>query len=125
MSKISDRLEVGGQFFMCESSITGLDKINATRVRLGLKKISPPWHNLYIDERIINENAFCETGLELQERHDFSSTYYFLSRIVNAKIASLNGEEPNYNSLINRIGLVVESFGSYGQSILWIWRKVF
>jgi ubiquinone/menaquinone biosynthesis C-methylase UbiE len=122
---ISKVLRDGGLFIMCESSQQGLQRINIARNKLSLGNISSPWHNVYIDERQINAgiNENCELNLYLEERIDFSSTYYFLSRVVNAKIASDNAKEPSYDAPINKLALDLPPFGDFGQGVLWVWKK--
>jgi ubiquinone/menaquinone biosynthesis C-methylase UbiE len=123
LSKISGLLEDNGVYLMCESSSQGLHRINSLREKVGLNKIDSPWHNVYIDEEVINSESSTNFGLKLLERIDFTSTYYFLSRVVNAKIADNENKAPKYDSDINKIALSIESFGNMGQTILWKWRK--
>lgn len=120
IKKISHVLAPGGTFLMCESSKRGLSNINKLRKLFNLKEISSPWHNTYIDDnKLIKENL----PLELIERKDFTSTYYFLSRIVNAHISDLEGKEPEYDSPINQMALQLPPIGEMGQTVLWVWRK--
>ncbi|HNJ35760.1 MAG: class I SAM-dependent methyltransferase [Leptospirales bacterium] len=120
IKRISKVLKPGGLFLMCESSKRGLDTINTARVSLELDQITPPWHNVYIDDDKLASEAL---PLELAQRLDFSSTYYFLSRVVNAKMAKMNGSLPDYDSPINKWALQLPVFGQMGQTILWIWRN--
>jgi hypothetical protein len=53
-----------------------------------------------------------------------ASTYYLLSRVVYAKLASDEGIEPNYNAPINTIAVQLPSMGEFGYSKLWVWRKL-
>ncbi len=120
IKKIFKVLKPGGLFLMCESSKRGLDSINIARVALELDKINSPWHNVYIDDDKLEKESL---PFELVERLDFSSTYYFLSRVVNAKMAQMNGSVPDYDSPVNKWALSLPKFGEMGQTILWIWRK--
>lgn len=124
LKDVSGLLNNRGLFIMCESSKQGLENINHARRKVGLELIIPPWHNVYIDENRVNYDLISETGLELIKRIDFSSAYYFLSRVVNAKIASLDGKAPSYDSPINKIALNIDSFGNFGQSVIWVWKKL-
>ena len=120
LKKLSEIMSPGAIFLMCESSKRGLANLNKTRAKFNLKQIEAPWHNVYTDDdRFLKEKL----PLELVERNDFSSTYYFLSRVVNAHVSHLEGREPAYDSPINKIALEVESFGDMGQTVLWVWRK--
>jgi ubiquinone/menaquinone biosynthesis C-methylase UbiE len=119
--ELSKFLRPNGLYVMSENSQDGLEAINSLRERLKLTKIEPPWHNRYLLEKEIIEDAF--PGLILEGIYDFTSTYYFLSRIVNAWLAAQEGEEPNYNSLVNQLALQLPSIGNLGQTKIWLWRK--
>ena len=55
--------------------------------------------------------------------NDYSSTYYFLSRVVNAAVAAEAGEDPDYDSFINRLALKLPPMGDMGQGKIWLWRR--
>jgi ubiquinone/menaquinone biosynthesis C-methylase UbiE len=110
-----------GIYAMCESSMDGLNKINSLRASIDLPQITHPWHNRYLFDEEINELAM--EGITLDSVNDFSSTYYFLSRVVNAHIALNEGKEPDYNSIINQLALKLPPFGDVGQTKIWLWRK--
>ena len=107
---------------MCESSADGLRRINALRARIGLAVIEKPWHNCYIDDAAVRKLRIPALTLEAVE--DFSSTYYFLSRIVNASIARQKGQEPQYEDPINLLALELPPLvEGLGQTKVWLWRK--
>jgi ubiquinone/menaquinone biosynthesis C-methylase UbiE len=111
----------GGAFAMCENSQDGLDAINALRAGVGLPAIQPPWHNRYLRDAELAQVAL--PGVRLEAIRHYSSTYYFLSRVVNAAIAAQEGREPEYESPINQLALRLPPIGDLGQGRLWIWRK--
>jgi ubiquinone/menaquinone biosynthesis C-methylase UbiE len=119
---ICDLLVEGGLYVMCESSQDGLNKINSLRGQLGLSEITPPWHNRYLHDDEIEKLAV--PGVKLEGNNDFSSTYYFLSRLVNAWLAAQEGKEPEYESPINQLALKLPPIGNMGQTRIWLWRKV-
>ena len=53
-----------------------------------------------------------------------SSTYYFLSRVVNAWLAAKEGKEPDYNSPVNELALHLPAIGDMGQGRTWVWKRV-
>ena len=118
--KILDWLKPGGSFVMCENSLDGLNQINFYRKALGLEDILPPWHNQYFREAEVETIQVQGVSLQLIS---FSSTYYFLSRVVNAALASQKGETPAYDSPINHLAFKLPSINSAGQTKLWVWRK--
>ncbi len=111
-----------GLYVMCESSQDGLDKINSLRERTGLTKIIAPWHDRYFCDAELQETTF--PGVKLEGINDFSSTYYFLSRIVNAWLAAQDGQEPQYEAPVNQLALRLPPMGELGQAKIWLWRKV-
>ena len=61
--------------------------------------------------------------MKLEKVHDYSSTYYFISRVVNAWQAAREGCEPDYEAPINELAMLLPPIGNVGQGRLWIWRK--
>lgn len=122
ISNIGNLLRPGGTFVMCENSQDGLDKVNDFRAAVGLASIRPPWHNRYFRESELTECRFAH--LKLERVIHFSSTYYLLSRVVNAAVAMNEGREPAYDSFINQLALRLPSIGEFGQGKIWLWRKL-
>jgi ubiquinone/menaquinone biosynthesis C-methylase UbiE len=124
LRSIVERLAPNGVYLMCENLEEGLNNINRARTVTGLSEIEMPWHNRYLREKEIRGVDFAE----LVEYRDFSSIYYFLSRVVNAWIAKASNSEPQYDSSINQLATYLidlrefESMG-LGQTRLWVWRR--
>lgn len=118
---ITSRLKPGGRYLMCENSQDGLDRINELREACGLAAVTPPWHNRYLQD---GEVAALEIGgVKLAALECYSSTYYFISRVVNAWLAAQEGQTPQYDAKINQLALLLPSIGEFGQGKLWIWEK--
>ena len=122
ISEIGLLLKPGGMFLMCENSQDGLEQLNDLRRRVGLAPIQPPWHNRYLIDREIESGNF--GVLRLDRIVYYSSTYYLLSRVVNAYLAAQAGTEPDYASPVNLLALQLPAIGNLGQGRLWIWRRV-
>lgn len=120
--RIMAALKPGGRYLMIENSLNSLDTINVGRRRHQLPPITVPSHNLYLREGDFGSFKSIAT---LEAIRPFSGCYYFLSRIVNARIAADLDEAPDYQSPINRLALELPttSFSAYAQGKLWIWRK--
>jgi SAM-dependent methyltransferase len=107
IEKLVEKLKPSGKLILCESFVDGLEEINAFRKPLGLAAIEQPWHNHYLSldelEETLPENA------EILEISNFSSTYYFLSRVVNAWEARREGVEPSYDAPINQLAFSLPS----------------
>lgn len=115
-------LRVGGVYAMIENSQDGLDKINDLRQRVGLKPVVAPWHNRYLKDDEIRTLGL--PGVTLENVIYHSSTYYFLSRVVNAWLAAREGKEPDYDSPVNELALQLPVIGDLGQGRVWVWKRV-
>lgn len=120
--KLINCLKPKGTLVLMENSATGLKKINDYRSILGLKKIKAPWHNLYLDDnKMLN---FKIRNCKLTQIIPYSSTYYFLSRVVNAWLANEKGIEPNYNAKINKLALKLPSISDCAQGKIYLYKKI-
>jgi len=114
ISRLSDRLKPDGRIVLCESFIDGLNEINSFRGPLGLGLIEPPWHNNYFDmDRLVKG---LPSHLRIEAVDNFSSTYYFISRVVNAWLALQRGSDPSYDDPINKISFVLPSINVCAQT---------
>jgi ubiquinone/menaquinone biosynthesis C-methylase UbiE len=114
ISALVDRIKPTGRVVLCESFLEGLEEINAFRVPIGLPAIEPPWHNRYL--RVEEVERALPAHVEIQEVLNFSSTYYFLSRVINAWYAKSSGVEPAYDAPINQLAFVLPSLGLCSQT---------
>ena len=117
-------LKPGGLYLMCENLKEGLDNLNRVCVSINLDEIQKPWHNRYICKNEVQEID----SAELVEFRDFSSGYYFLSRVVNAHLAKLQNSNPSYDSPINILAEKLNDFLELekldiGQTRLWVLKK--
>lgn len=128
MVRLCNLLVPRGLYVMCENSQEGLDRLNRLRDELHLSAIVPPWHNHYLDQADIDgfEQAVKGVAVHLWGDDDeYSSAYYFLSRIVNAALAAEEGREPEYDSPINRLALKLPALvDGFGQGRIWLWRRI-
>lgn len=121
--KLVKFLKPKGRLVLMENSATGLKKINDYRSLLGLKEVKAPWHNLYLDdEKMLN---FKIKNCKLIEIIPYSSTYYFLSRVINAWLAKEKGIEPNYNAKINKLALKLPSISNCAQGKIYLYKKIY
>ena len=90
------------------------------RVKVGLEPISYHWHNLYLDEKAFLEQI--PSNLELVRIEKFSSLYYLISRVFNAKLTP-DGERPSYLAEINKIAAQLPSVGDFGPHKLFLFKK--
>jgi len=113
-------LKKDGIFLMVECSKKSLENINLVRENFGLEKINERWHNCYIDEeKLLND---IQPYFSLQKIDSFNSTYFLISRIINALIKDENGEI-NYISEINRLAANLPATGDYAPLKLFVFKK--
>lgn len=119
---VLSRLKIGGYYLMLENSRDGLDAVNQMRTTVGLEKIDPPWHNRYLRETEVHELQI--DGVKLQKVEAIGSTYYFISRVINAWQAKQRNETPRYDAPINQLALLLPPVGDFGQTKLWVWERL-
>ncbi|MCI0577814.1 MAG: class I SAM-dependent methyltransferase [Chloroflexi bacterium] len=122
ITDICSLLYKGGVYVMCENSQDGLESINELREKINLPTITPPWHNRYFRDSELAQLVV--SGVQLEGINFYSSTYYFLSRVVNAWLANYEGEEPEYEAPVNQLALQLPAVGQLGQGRIWLWRKI-
>ena len=121
IAALTGTLAPGGILVMCENSMDGLDAINELRREVGLETIIPPWHNVYMRDSLIEGLSI--PGATLEATNYYSSTYYFLSRVVNAWLSAREGVPPSYDAPVNMLALSLPPIGKMGQGRIWVWRK--
>lgn len=99
-------LKENGLMILVESSNTAQKNINMFRKKYGLSKIIPPFHNLFFDDKKILSYKF--KNVKLKEIDNFSSNYYFVSRILNAILCKKHlKKKVQYNDPLNKIALQI------------------
>lgn len=88
-------LKPGGKLYLCEPTVQGYDETDLMREKMGLAKLKRHWHNLLLDESIVEKY-----GLRLVARHTFGM-YTLISRILYP--AYIYPEEPSFNDRMNRV----------------------
>ena len=121
LNQICLTLKKRGMYLMCEDTQNGLRKLNKLRTKFNLPEIKNRWHNVYINEKLFLKKA--SKLFDVLAVENISSTYYIVSRIINARIAADEKKEPDYLSPINRIGSELPILGDFGPLKLFIFQK--
>jgi 2-polyprenyl-3-methyl-5-hydroxy-6-metoxy-1,4-benzoquinol methylase len=120
--RILQLLNPGGFYYMIESFNDGNKALNVLRKSLHLEPMQAPWHNLFFElEEVLSWQQ--KYPVTLEEVNHFASTYYFLSRVVYAKLSADRNEELRYDSDINKISLLLSPIGEFGATKLIVWSK--
>jgi cyclopropane fatty-acyl-phospholipid synthase-like methyltransferase len=100
-------LKKKGLMILVESSATAQKNINNLRKEYKLSKIIPPFHNLFFDDEKIKKYKF--KNVRLIKIENFSSNFYFISRIIYALYAKIFlKKNPVYNHPLNIIGTTIK-----------------
>ena len=123
IDRIAEYLAPGGTFLMCEHSQDAVDVLNAARGYLDLPEIRRPnkWNRYFHHDEL-----HTITSLKLIRSIPFSATYYWLSRVINAKLAADKGEQPDYDSRVNQLALTLPYWSvdpKFAQGRLFVWEK--
>ena len=110
----------GGRLVLIECAQQAQERLNELRRRVGLTPIPYHWHNVYLDEEAFLERV--PEGLVHVETRCFSSLYYVISRVFNAKLTP-EGRSPDYLAEINKIACQLPSVGDYGLPKLFLFQR--
>lgn len=111
LAQISDRLRKGGWYLGTENFVEGHDNLNQAREVMDLPPIPVRWHNLFFVESDFLEQA--TNIFESVDIVDFSSSYYFATRVVYSALCRMMGEEPDYHHEIHRRSPDLPPFGKF------------
>ena len=98
-------LKEKGKIILCESSHTSQYNINKYRKIFGLHKIKPPFHNLFFNDSKIKKNKF--NNIRLLSIDNFSSNFYFITRIINAAFKKTMNQRVKNSDVLNKISTLV------------------
>ncbi len=119
---VADVLEPGGLYVMVECFNEGAEETNLLRQRLGLPRMSAPWHNLFFDLHEVK--GWSAPDFYVERVVHISSTYHFLSRVIYAKLAEHKDEVLRYDSEINLLAAELpQEIGEFGPVKACVWRK--
>ena len=121
LKQIHRVLKPNGIYLMCENTISGLNNINQARTVSGLSEIKTRWHNNYIDENLFSPHL--NKLFNIIEENHFASTYYLVSRVVNAWICNENNSEPKYEDEINKMASKLPAAGEFSPMRLYVLKK--
>ena len=119
---VKDTLKSGGIYIMMECFVEGAEETNLLRSRLGLQAMDAPWHNLFFQLHTVK--SWSTQEFYVAKVAHVSSTYHFLSRVINAKLSANSGEALKYDAAINLLAAQLpQDIGEFGPVKACIWRK--
>lgn len=121
IGRIAECLKPGGVYLAIENFHEGQDAMNAARAALGLSAIPIRWHNHFFHEaEFRTEAARHFASVEFRE---FSSAYYYATRVIYSALCRQEGVEPDYDHPIHRMGVHLPPMGGYSPVRLVVLRK--
>jgi SAM-dependent methyltransferase len=111
LGQIAAHLKPGGWYFGTENFMGGQNALNAARRGIGLAEIPVRWHNHFFTEERFP--AQCAGDFAVAELVNFSSAYYYATRVVYSKLCSVLGEKPDYDHPIHRFAPGLPPMGDF------------
>jgi len=121
ISQIAGHTKPGAYYIAIENFIEGHENMNKARSAVGLPEIPVRWHNLYFKEyefihsinRFFGDVTF----------KDFSSSYYFATRVIYSAMCQMRGEKPDYNHEIHQLAVRLPWIGQFSPIRMAVMRK--
>lgn len=121
IGQIAAHLKSKGYYIAIENFLEGNENLNNARKTLGLAEIPVRWHNLYFKENEFVKVA--EQNFESITFKDFSSSYYFATRVVYSAMCKMRNEEPDYNHEIHQLAVKLPWTGHFSPIRMVLLRK--
>jgi len=111
IAQIAAHTKPGGYYIAIENFVEGQENLNAMRRSVGLPDIPIRWHNLFFTETqfVAAAAAFFD---EINFK-DFSSSYYFATRVIYSAMCQMRGEQPDYQHEIHQLAVKLRWTGEF------------
>lgn len=121
IKQISSLIKTGGYYIAIENFTEGQNNLNEARQKMGLNEIPVRWHNLFFgqDEFMKNVNPWF-SSINFVE---FSSAYYYATRVIYSSLCKLRNVEPDYLNDIHKLAVHLPVIGQYSPTRLVILKK--
>jgi hypothetical protein len=114
-------LKPQGYYLAVENFVEGHDAMNRARQAVGLPEIPVRWHNLYFEEKSFRIMA--EPFFENITFKDFSSSYYFATRVIYSALCMMRGEKVDYNHEIHQFAPRLPWIGQFSPIRMAVLRR--
>lgn len=121
IAQIAEHTKPGGHYVAIENFVEGQENLNAMRRAVGLPEIAVRWHNLFFKEADFIRAAepfFAEIKFK-----DFSSSYYFATRVVYSAMCQMRGEQPDYEHEIHQLAINLPWTGQFSPIRMAVLRR--
>jgi ubiquinone/menaquinone biosynthesis C-methylase UbiE len=121
IAQIANHTKPDGYYIAIENFLEGQENLNNTRRSMELPEISLRWHNLYFKESEFVKNT--ERFFENIIFDEFSSSYYFATRVIYSKMCQMQGEKPDYKHEIHQLAVHLPCIGQFSPIRMVIMRR--
>lgn len=121
IAQVAKHTQPGGYYVAIENFTEGQDEMNRLRASVGLPEIPVRWHNLYFDEADFRRLA--EPFFEAIDFKEFSSSYYFATRVIYSGMCQMRGESPDYRHEIHQLAIRLPWFGQFSPIRMVVMRR--
>jgi ubiquinone/menaquinone biosynthesis C-methylase UbiE len=121
MGALAGLLRPGGAYLAIENFVEGNDRLNELRGLYGLPPIEIRWHNRFFREADFIAGA--KAHFRTIEKFDFSSAYYFATRVVYSALCAAEGTAPDYRHPIHERSANLPPFGDFSPIKLFVLGK--
>ncbi len=121
IKEIARQVAPGGYYLAVENFVEGQQAMNQARAAVGLREIPVRWHNLYFSEEEFT--LFAEPEFELLEFKDFSSAYYFATRVISTALCQCLGEEIDYRHPVHQLAVELPWTGNFSPIRMAVLRR--
>lgn len=121
IAQIAEHISPGGYFVAIENFTEGHENMNSARRSIGLSEIPVRWHNLYFKEQEFVRSA--ERFFKVLAMKDFSSSYYFATRVIYSKMCQMRGENPDYRHEIHQLAVQLPWIGQFSPIRMAVLRR--
>ena len=128
LNQIHRLLKKDGFLVLLEAFDDGLKELNQARHIIGLEKISPAWHNLYINKTKLHgfiQKKFVNGDSKIKKLtyDNFLSSYYFGSRVLYPSLLEKKSQIKYNNKFVEFFSLM-KPLGNYSPLQLTILKKI-
>ena len=128
LNQIHRLLKKDGFLVLLEAFDDGLKELNQARHIIGLEKISPAWHNLYINKTKLHgfiQKKFVNGDFKIKKLtyDNFLSSYYFGSRVLYPGLLEKKSQIKYNNKFVEFFSLM-KPLGNYSPLQLTILKKI-
>lgn len=121
IAQIAARTRPDGYYLAIENFVEGQDNMNALRRAVGLPDIPVRWHNLFFRES--DFIAAAEPFFTVVSFKEFSSSYYYATRVIYSAMCQMRGEQPDYEHEIHQMAIKLPWTGQFSPIRMAVLRR--